>query len=102
MGSGEHRISSSADTLVMTQEMIDAHIAKDRATLPEPESAPELFDDEEVPTGPSCLACGGSYRILQETATGHRDTTCRWCEKGAQSASQIAKWHARSQGRPST
>ena len=82
------------------REAVERQLAEMRSQLPEPESAPELPPDEERPTHPPCLECGGNFRIRQDTETGYAFVRCAWCTEGGMSPEQIAKWHARHEGRP--
>lgn len=68
----------------------------------DPDATPPegTFPVDETPTLVPCMACGGNWQILDETPTGHRMSTCRWCTRGAMTATQIAAWNARRQGRP--
>jgi hypothetical protein len=62
--------------------------------LRRPPLPPEEFP-EEKPTGILCEACGGEYRILSETETGHRMSICRHCHEGVMTPSQLRDWRAK-------
>lgn len=55
--------------------------------------------EDLTPTQVQCAACGGDFQKLFETERGHRMSTCPWCTRGSMTAKQLARWHARRQGR---
>lgn len=97
MSGGTRRPS---DTQPIDRDYLDSQLARMRAELPEPESAPELPPDDERKTYPPCAECGGNFRIRQDTDTGYAFVRCAWCTEGAMSPEQLARWHARREGRP--
>lgn len=64
-----------------------------------PGGPPPDFPDDEAVTGTVCLACGGGWRVLEETPTGHRSATCPHCTRGAMSPKQEIAWRGRRKGR---
>jgi len=54
---------------------------------------------DDRPTTVTCFACGGSYEKRFESGGAYRVETCRWCTEGRMTAAEIARWHARKQGR---
>ena len=52
-------------------------------------------DPQDDTTLVTCLACGGNWQRVYETAHGYRMVACHWCLNGSMSAKQIAKWKAR-------
>ncbi len=61
------------------------------------DTPPEGVHVEECTTLIPCLACGGQFQILDETAHGYRMSVCRWCSRGSMSAHQIQAYRARTE-----
>lgn len=76
------------------------HAKLGRATVaPVAGDDPRNFPDDEPVTGTVCLACGGEFRVLEETATGHREAHCPHCTRGTMSPKQEVAWRLRRKGR---
>lgn len=60
--------------------------------MPKP---PEKFDEEGAKTGTLCVACAGQGKLVEETKTGYKSLTCKWCTNGAMSMAQFAAWKDR-------